>query len=352
MYKPSEEKKDYKCTTCEAQWTQLEVLDKFGPMGFECHRCGAVLEMMVRAEGAETGHAMQSRLMTQLGVLLKLLQQVDSEDIPSNDFERAYSNLVPVPRDETFNPGSRPTVPIDGPNGRPTAVKGMIQVAAAPLNVSVTTSSEKTAAEKAAEAEEKARLAKQNALPDWHVKSTVTGESIVVGRKESDQQVNGASLVKDEEDEKKDSIALNDELAAYYAQLAKEKAQEAKEEQEADDSSGDEEEEDFEDVGIGESGVRTPSSSMSAPRDSQVNGNARPKAAVSGSSGATSKVATPADTGAAAEEEGPVAKKVKFDTQEDDTQATNGTGVSQSLPADKLEKDSDEDEEAEFEDAL
>lgn len=341
MYTPSEEKKDYKCTVCKAEWTQLEVLNinKVGPMGFKCPRCDGVLDMKAAEAGASTGHQKQSRLMSQLEGLLKMLQRVDAEDITNNDFQRAYDNRVLVPRDEAFNPGPRATVPIGGPNGPPTAVKGMTQVALEPLKVSVTTSSEPTAEEMAADAELKAKLARQNALPDWHIKSTVTGEPLVVGRTHSDQQVNGTSLPKDEEEEKKDNIALNDELTAYYAQLAKEKEQEAKEEREADASSGDDEEEDFEDVGIEGSRTGTPSSSMSAPQDRQVNGNALPKSSQSGSS-----AATPADTGAAAEDQGPAAKRVKFETQDRQTTETNSAA--------KVEKDSKEDEEADFEDAL
>lgn len=345
MYKQSEVKKDYECKICKAEWTQLEVLDKVGPQGFECHRCGAVLDMIEQKAGASTGHEKQSRLMSQLEGLLKMLQQVDSEDIPNNTFEMAMSNQIPVPRDSTFDPSSRTTIPIGGPNGPPSAVKGMTQVANVPLSVSLTTSSEKTAYEKAVEAQQKADIAAQNALPVWHTKSTVNGESTVVARGQSEQLANGASLARDEQEEKKDSNALNDELTAYYAQLAKEKAQEEKEEQEADESSGDEDDEDFEDVGIGESGVGTASSSMptdpTKAQERQLNGSARPKASESGSSRATSNVATPADTGTGVEDEGgSVAKKVKFETQEIETIAG------------KADKDSDEDDEAEFEDAL
>ncbi|KAK4694193.1 transcription initiation factor TFIIE subunit alpha, partial [Lecanoromycetidae sp. Uapishka_2] len=349
MYTPSEEKKDYECKTCKAEWTELEVLDKVGPQGFECHRCGAVLHMKEAEAGASTGHQKQSRLMSQLGELLRLLQRVDAEDIPGNDFQRAYDNRVPVPRDDTYNPGPRATVPIGGPNGPPTAVKGMTQITLEPLKVSVTATSDATAEELAAEAERKAKLARQNALPDWHIRSTVTGEALVTAGKESDHQVNGTLFSKDEEEAKKDNIALNDELTAYYAQLAKEKEQEAKEEREADESSGDDDEEDFEDVGIEGSGAGTPSSSTSTPHNRQVNGNGngRLKASESGSS-----AATPADTGLTADDDGPVAKKVKFETRGKETLETAGIGGSEALRAGSTDKDSDEDEEADFEDAL
>lgn len=349
MYTPSEDKKDFECATCKAEWTQLDVAstEYIGPMGFECPRCRAVLKLKANEAGASTGHQKQSRLMSQLQGLLAMLQKVDAEDIPNNTFERAYENRVPVPRDDVSNPGPRVTVPMRGQNGPPTTVRGMAQVALEPLKVSVTANSELTPEELAAEAEEKAKVTSQNALPDWHVKSTVTGEQFMVSRKESDQQVNGNSLIKDEEEEKKDNMALNDELATYYAQLAREKEQEAKEEQEAEESSGDDDEDDFEDVGIEESRVGTPSSSTSTPQHHQVNDTAHSKHSESGSS-----AATPADTRPAIEEEGPAAKKVKFETQEKQTSENVGTGSVKATGAGDTDKDSDEDEEAEFEDAF
>ena len=285
--------------------------------------------------------------MSQLDGLLKMLQQIDSEDIPNNDFDTAFALAVPIPRDETINPSQhyRPFGPATGP---PTAVKGDVHVAAAPLDVSVTTNSERTAAEKAADAQRKADIAAQNVLPVWHTNSTVTGERMVVDRKDSEQLVNGSSLLKDEEEDKKDSNVLNDELAAYYAQLAKEKELEAREDREADESSGDDDDEgDFEDVGIGASAVGTPSSSMSADANGTpgrpLNGSARHKASESSSSVPTN-TSTPADSGLAAEEEdAPAAKKVKFESQENGVKTGAG---------DQGDKDSDEDEEAEFEDAL
>ena len=349
MYKPSEEKKDYSCPQCRAQWTQLEVLDKFGPMGFECHRCGGILEREERSAGDSTGHEKQSKLMSQLEGLLKMLQQIDSEDIPNNDFETAFSLAVPVQRDEMINP-LRPTVPINPVKGPPTAVKGMTQLIAAQLDVSVTTGSERTAAEQAAEAQRKANIAAQNVLPVWHTQSTVTGDSTVAGKKESEQQINSNTLLKEGEDEKKGSTVLNDELTAYYSQIRAEKEKEAKEDREADQSSGDDEDDEFEDVGIGASATGTPSSSMSAaPReanDRQINGSSKSKASESGSSGPATNTSTPTGFGLAGEdEEAPAAKKVKFENQE------NGiSSVKLEIGTEAGDNDSDEDDEAEFED--
>lgn len=346
MYKPSEEKKDFHCPRCKAQWTELEVLDKVGPMGFECHRCGGVLEREEPDAGDSTGHAKQSKLMSQLDGLLKMLQQVDSEDIPTNDFDTAFSLAIPVDRDRRTNPGQQ-GVPVNPPKP-PAAVKGMAQIVAAQLDVSVTTGSERTTAEQATESQRKATIAAQNVLPVWHTTSTVTGETTVVGKKDGEQQANGGALLKEEEDESK--ISNEDEqMEAYYAEMERERQKEVRE-QEGEAASEDEEEGDFEDV-LGASPNDTPSSSLSGtPKGSQPpqsNGSVKRKGSESGSSAPATNTSTPAGSGPAIEDgDGPVTKKVKFEGAE------NGAGAVKSEAGEQVDKDSDEDEEADFEDAL
>ena len=266
MYKPNEEKKDYHCPRCNSQWTQLEVLDKIGITGeFLCHRCDGILERDDVSAADMAGHERQSKLMAQLEKLLKLMPQIDSQTIPNNDFETAFSHAVPVIRDEGINP-VRKTEPLDARKGPPTAVKGVAQAPAAPLEINLTTSSEKTAAEQAAEAKRKAEVAAQNMLPVWHTASTVTGETTALGNKERERLASGinlATLSQEDPDDKKEGTVLNDELEAYYAQIAQEKEKEAREDASSDSEADDDEEgeeEEFEDVGIGASSAATPSS--------------------------------------------------------------------------------------------
>ena len=348
MYKPSEEKKDFHCPRCKAQWTELEVLDNVGPVGFKCHRCDGLLEREPEA-GDSTGHAKQSKLMSQLDGLLKMLQKVDSEDIPNNDFDTAFSLAVPVPRNEKVNPVQQ-SVPSNNPKPLPAAVKGMKpQSVAAQLDVSVITGSERTTAEQASEAQRKANIAAQNALPVWHTTSTVTGEPTVAKKKDGEQQNNGEAMLKEEEEEKKLSTT-DEQLEAYYAQIAREREAEAEaEEQEA--ASEDEDEDDFEDV-LEASPNGTPSSSRSeTPKGSQLsqlNGSMKRKGSESGSSAPATNTSTPAASGQAVDDgDGPAPKKVKFENQEN-----GNTGADKSEPGEQVDKDSDEDEEADFEDAL
>lgn len=347
MYKPSEEKKAFSCPRCKAQWTEFEVLDKVGPIGFECHRCGGLLEPEDLDAGDSTGHAKQSKLMSQLHGLLKMLEQVDSEDIPSNDFDTAFSLAVPVERDVNVNPLHQ-RVPLNAPKPPPAAVKGMMaQLVAAQLDVSVTTGSERTTAEQAAEAQRKANIAAQNVLPVWHTTSTVTGETTVIGKRDGEQQANGGALLKEEEEDEKKISTEDEQLEAYYAEIEREREKEAREREAA---SEDEDEGDFEDV-LGASPNGTPSSSMSeTPRGSQppqANESVKRKGSGFGSSAPATDASTPAGSGQAIEEGGgPVPKKVKFENQD------NGASAVKPEAGEQGDKDSDEDEEADFEDAL
>ncbi len=350
MYDPNEEKKDFFCPRCKMQYTQLEVLPLMSPTtGFDCGRCGNSLEREERSDGASTGTEMSTRFASQMGPFVDMLKKIDNEIIPANDFDTAFSMAVPVLRNEDTD-SKAATVPLAAPKGLPTTVKGITQVAAGPLDVIVTSSAERTTAEKAAETKRKATIAAQNTLPEWHAKSTVTGESLTA-RKDSEQHVNGALLSNEDEEDQKDGNKLDDELTAYYAQMAQEAENEKQKGEDPD--SDDEEEDDFEDVGIGASAIGTPSSSISgdptASHEGKPNGILKRKESESGSSAPVTDTHTPAASGAAVdEEEGPAAKKVKFEGQEFGV-AKVKVGPS---AAEEQDKDSDEDDEAEFEDAL
>lgn len=387
LYKPNEEKKDYHCPRCLSQYTTLQVLDSFGPTGFICHKCGGALQEQHRAAGDSTGHEKQSKLMSQLEPLLKLLKEIDSNDIPNNDFESAFAVMVPVQRNEFVNPiRATELVPSRGP---PAAVKGVTETKVIPLEISVTTGSERTTADQAAEAQRKADLAAQNALPVWHTKSTVTGEGTDGGKERERNGVNGgaAEILKREEDEKNEGALLTTELDAYYRQLQQEKEKEAREDRESDESGSGEDDEDFEDIGIG------PSVDASQPSTPAINNEikaelaestattSKKRGSESGSSLPGTNISTPVSSGGApddGEENGPAPKRVKIAEESQEGVKINdqaqGEGVAaadkeprpdskpsqdnrpslESGPtaAAAADKDSDEDEEAEFEDAL
>ena len=332
LYKPTEERKEYFCPRCRAEWSQFQVLDRVGPEGFLCHRCDGLLERTQTREGESTGHEKQSRLMSQLEPLLKLLQQIDSQDVPANDFENAIAHAVPVQRDPNVGISAQ-TVPVNGSANSSTAVKGQKHPTIAPLEISVTDSSTKTAAEQAAEADRKATLAAQNVLPVWHTTSTVSGPLVGSDPVTKEARTTG-SASKEADEEGKANPVLDEVLNAYYEEMAREKEKQAQEDRDADNSSDDEEgeDEDFEDVAIEENGEISDPSAIAPEAKSQSSALdvSKQKDSESGSSAPVTSTSTPA----AGNESAPAAKKVKFD---------------EGIPAGG---DSDEDDEAEFEDAL
>ena len=355
MSKPSDEKKEYYCPRCKAQWTMYEVLGNFDHVSqsFLCQRCDGPLEQQEPTEGDATGNEKQVRLAAQLDRVLKLLQEIDNAMIPKNDFDAAWELRVEVQRDQNINP-VRHTVPIDAGRGVPAGVKGLNQNVIQDVRVDLTTDADKTAAEQAAEEKRAAEIAAQNLLPVWHTKSTVTGTAATTFNSNSNSVLNGGASLKldpnDEDDKKNVPLGTpndNDkELEAYFQSMQAEREKEEREDREAEESSGDEEDDDDDDEGDFEdvAGVGTPLSSQSNLNPANDgNGAIKPPPAVANngaSFGASeSGSSAPASTPGAGDEEGPPAKKMK---QEDE--GANGREVSQAV--------SDEDDEAEFEDAL
>ena len=256
LYRPSEEKKDYRCPRCKAEWAIMEVLNSATSDGFLCHRCGALLQQNEKAGANSRSHEKSSKLMEQIEKLLDLLKQIDSADIPQNDFETAFSHTVPIQRDEYINP-PRQVLLVPG-KGPPATVKGLSDAALTPLEVSLTTNHERTAAEQIEEEERKAAIANSNVLPVWHTNSTITGESTVSRLVSKDgRSLNPESeRVKSEEKDQKSGVILDEELNAYYTQMAEERQKEAREDADLDQS--EEDVDDFEDVGIEEEAKPTP----------------------------------------------------------------------------------------------
>lgn len=342
QYTPSEERKEYICLRCSAEWTELDVLSLVSADGnFECQNCGAVLERTEDVKGVEgierTGHEKNSKLMAQLDNMLKLLKQIDSVEIPPNDFDTAWDHKVEVARNQQTHP-VRAAIPVP-PKAQDTT-RATAKTDTAALEISLTSSAEKTAADQEEEAKRKAAVEKQNALPVWHTHSTVdatAGNTTV--KNEAGVPIKGDT----DEDQKPSLDALDDKVAAYYAEMEREKALQAQE----DASSPDEESDDFdefEDVGVsGQSGPATPAAPTSAPtpssgiagikRENDMTSSAAPSSAGTPS--------TPAD-------DGPALKKVKTEVEEPFIKPDPDVEQEPDVK-DVKEEESDEDEE-EFED--
>lgn len=256
QYTPSEERKEYICLRCGAEWTELDVLSLYSEEGFECQSCGAILERTEDVKGTEgidrSGHEKNSKLMAQLDKMLKLLKQIDSTEIPPNDFETAWDHKVDVIRNQQTHP-TRPAIAV--PSKKQELVRGNAKTDAAALEISLTSSEEKSAAEQADEAARKAALEKQNALPVWHTHSTVSTTAGNINTATTIKRESDAAIkpeMKEEETETKPTIdTLDDKVAAYYAEMAREQALQAQEDASTpeEDDSDEEFDEQFEDVG-------------------------------------------------------------------------------------------------------
>jgi transcription initiation factor TFIIE subunit alpha len=308
QYTPSQERKEYICLRCGAEWTELDVLSLYSDEGFECQNCGAILERTEDIKGSEgidrTGHEKNSKLMAQLDKMLKLLKQIDSVEIPPNDFDTAWDHKVDVIRNQYTNP-TRAAIVV--PSKKQEAVRGNLKTDTAALEISLTSTEEKTAAEQKEEAARKAALEKQNALPVWHTHSTVTTTAGNIGAVKSESDPKIKPELK-EEDQKPNLADLDDKVAAYYAEMEREKALQAQ----ADASSAEDDSDDFdefEDVGgVSASDTASPAvGGLSGGPTSAPNGIKREFDTESGSSApqtATGTPSTPAD-------EEPAAKRVK-----------------------------------------
>ena len=247
---PTTEKKDLICPRCKSSYTELEVMDNIGDEGFYCHRCGHVLEAAEENEGPSENESMK-RMNDQLAKIVGLMRQIDSTNVPENDFDTALSHALPINRTEA-NPGPK-TLPVDDVKPTLASSKGL---ALAPEKVSVNVSEDGVKQEEKSELQaRREREARQNMLPDWISKSTVNGAITAVGAKEAAQRyereshMGGAKPDDDVEDKKSKDIIDNAVMDEYWKEL---KAAQERERQEAvdDEEDDDEDEDDFEDVGV------------------------------------------------------------------------------------------------------
>ncbi|KAL8695023.1 MAG: hypothetical protein Q9218_000391 [Villophora microphyllina] len=341
MFRPSEEKKDFRCPHCKAHWTQLEVLDSFCPLGFRCHRCNSILVREEPSTGDAAGSEKQRNLAQQLERVVQLLQDIENTTVPPIDFEAALSKRLEIQRSMETNP-MRQTMLLESNGVTPAGVKGVNQPVVQDLTVDFTSNAEKTAEERASEQDRKAATAAQNMLPVWHTQSTVKANTITHSLYSAKGALDTDTKFETSLEEGKDALLASfdqsDELAAYYARMAQEKEKEAREDLEDEETSDDEDNQGaFEDVSIDP----TPRNlQLMSALDGVENLKPPPNAmSESGSSAPASTVTTPA---AVMDENEVGAKRIKLGT-------ANGNGNASAASNAVV---SDEDEEAEFEDAL
>jgi transcription initiation factor TFIIE subunit alpha len=257
------EKKDLVCATCKSQYTELEAMDSLDHStgNFLCRRCGSVLDPVDEEDRANENESVK-RFNHQVDPIRGLMMQIDATSVPENDFETALSKHKPVIRADT-NPAARTEI-VDNPKHNLQSTKGLTLK---PEKISVQVQDDETVKRETEEAEAKARRdkeARQNALPEWIMKSTVSGDITAVGAKEAKRQqerevhLGGVSVTKaDEAEDKKGEKDDEDVMAAYWRELkAANEKQAAENKAEDDDDDDDDDDDEFEDVDV--TGANTP----------------------------------------------------------------------------------------------
>ncbi|CCG84498.1 protein of unknown function [Taphrina deformans PYCC 5710] len=242
------ESKGYVCPYCQRRYGALDVLSLVSSDGqnFECADCRSVLADDEESMESKVSQERLGRLQKQTQQLVSTLKQIDNSFVPDNDFTSALASAIP-PNLEHLNVDTQ-SISLPGlyDNGNTTRTT----TAALDVRIDYNVNQQDSAEEKA----RKSAQAQMNALPEWHLQSTVSGE-VIAGR------TNGTTFqhVDDIKDVQLDAAA-SDQVAEYYKalrsqQLVGNSISEAEDEE--DDDDGEEaEEDDFEDV-PNASGIKT-----------------------------------------------------------------------------------------------
>ncbi|EST06888.1 TFIIEalpha/SarR/Rpc3 HTH domain protein [Kalmanozyma brasiliensis GHG001] len=232
--------KGYVCPRCKNSYSTLEVahlLDIFRNV-FVCETPGCSTELVDNEEAEDVKRSKDSlmRFNEQLSTLLGGLRRTEGITLPPLDvgawlakhaasqpwFSSRSEDASVAPSSSTVN--GAPALQVDLASNDPAA----------------------EAARRLAKQKAEDEQRKQNALPAWHLASTVSGEQTALGRK---QQRNQSSNGFDVEDRKDDDDGDDDDYYAQYASLQTAEAAAASSSKPSQAPSVDEEEfEDFEPV--------------------------------------------------------------------------------------------------------
>ncbi|KAL9939411.1 hypothetical protein V8E36_001228 [Tilletia maclaganii] len=246
------ENKGFICPRCGKTYDSLDVANLYDPFTNElcCDvpGCGSPLKHDEDREEARKGQEKGRKFNEQCASILRVLASLEGVLMPHFDPEEyIVANLAletwKTPTLEAFDLSGIPDRPESKTAGGPsktssTSRNGLTdaQIASKPLagltaastaGVSVRLvgidPAEEAAAKKARE-EEAARLREQNQLPEWHLMSTISGESTSLGLKEGARRAKDASFLGNDAKGKNraDGSSFDEDGEDdYYAQYAK-----------------------------------------------------------------------------------------------------------------------------------
>jgi transcription initiation factor IIE alpha subunit len=193
--------KGYVCPHCSKRFAVLDAvtLERDDSGMFICDRCSSVLVDDEDSTETKAGHEKIQRMNRQIEKIERFLRELDQVQVPLNDFDTAIANSVPVPRDKNALSAAQ-FVPVA--KGAKNAPATQDQT----LEISITSSSAKTAAKLADEQKRKQQMAEKNALPVWHTESTVDPGAVTnAGIKEAAERAarerDGVGLVSKQQQE-------------------------------------------------------------------------------------------------------------------------------------------------------
>lgn len=237
----------YVCDVCKTRYSTIDIVSTFSAEtgGFVCDVCGNQLR---EEEGGTETAVFQEKLgllMGQIQPIIDLLQKIDESNIAENTFQGSLAQALPVPSGsegiQAHAVKHRSNIEIAGKRSNGS------QNNSTSFQVNITSDQETRELERK-QKEERVRLAQENALPTWHVESTVgktlhdsTTEDNNEGE-ESKADVKG-DIKNDEKEttaEDHDQDRANEEaLAAYYAKLAEDEEEDEDDDDEDDDDDDD-----------------------------------------------------------------------------------------------------------------
>ncbi|ANB11182.1 Tfa1p [Sugiyamaella lignohabitans] len=265
----------YVCDTCKSRYATIDVIGNFNSDrgGFVCDVCDSLLREDDSSAESQAQQEKLGRLMSQIDPIIDALRQIDEVHIPENTFQSSLAHALPAPSSTGPTTATTTSSAIKfAKSANQGGVNGTTS-----LQVNITSDKESAEIERK-NREERARLAEENALPTWHLESTVgkslydsTNSSATSGDKmdanapilsdrstikleDSDKPATSADNIVSSVNSTTNSVAEDkaseEALASYYAQLAA--RQEASDDEDEDDEEDEDEDEDddaeFEDV--------------------------------------------------------------------------------------------------------
>lgn len=214
---------DLVCDVCGKRYNTLDVVQFFNPEmdAFPCEQCGNPLREDEGPSADEKGAAedKMGALMVQLRPFINALSEIDDLSIPENTYQHEQSQAIPLPGEDDIPTQITP----EKDDGIAIASSSRHPAQNVELKINFTSEEETEAKRKAAAAEKK----QANALPEWHVRSTVGndtyGTSVVPKKEEIKEEIKLEAKTKEED-------ASN--LDAFYKNLKTEQGEEEEEEEE------------------------------------------------------------------------------------------------------------------------